>query len=192
MFATSKLPPGVTAVPDEDLTVFLVSEPTVAEEPVVRARRSRRAGGSSRKRRPRSQKRPRGAEAIKSPALARGACYHLASGRWARQSRSTIRWHPAQCRFLVAEELGSLGLRSRSALNAKWDAEVALFGGRLLMKPQTFMNPRAARQSQITPDYRRIDQSEILVIVDDAAIRLGELRLRPPGSAGGTTGSNRS
>jgi large subunit ribosomal protein L25 len=30
-----KLPPGVTAVPDEDLTVFLVSEPTVAEEPVV-------------------------------------------------------------------------------------------------------------------------------------------------------------
>jgi large subunit ribosomal protein L25 len=30
-----KLPPGVTAVPDEDLTVFLVSEPTVVEEPVV-------------------------------------------------------------------------------------------------------------------------------------------------------------
>ena len=30
-----KLPPGVTAVPDEELTVFLVSEPTVAEEPVV-------------------------------------------------------------------------------------------------------------------------------------------------------------
>src|SRR5262245_17536591 len=30
-----KLPPGVTAVSDEDLTVFLVSEPTVAEEPVV-------------------------------------------------------------------------------------------------------------------------------------------------------------
>jgi large subunit ribosomal protein L25 len=32
-----KLPKGVTAVPDEDLTVFLVSEPTVAEEPVVEA-----------------------------------------------------------------------------------------------------------------------------------------------------------
>jgi large subunit ribosomal protein L25 len=30
-----KLPPGVTAVPDEDLTVFLVSEPTVAEEPTA-------------------------------------------------------------------------------------------------------------------------------------------------------------
>jgi large subunit ribosomal protein L25 len=29
-----KLPPGVTAVPDEELTVFLVSEPTVAEETV--------------------------------------------------------------------------------------------------------------------------------------------------------------
>ncbi|HEY5742042.1 MAG TPA: 50S ribosomal protein L25 [Terrimicrobiaceae bacterium] len=30
-----KLPPGVTAVADEELTVFLVSEPTVAEEPVA-------------------------------------------------------------------------------------------------------------------------------------------------------------
>jgi large subunit ribosomal protein L25 len=30
-----KLPPGVTAVPDEDHTIFLVSEPTVAEEPVI-------------------------------------------------------------------------------------------------------------------------------------------------------------
>ena len=30
-----KLPPGVTAVPDEELTVFLVSEPTVAEEPIA-------------------------------------------------------------------------------------------------------------------------------------------------------------
>ena len=27
----------MTAVPDEDLTVFLVSEPTVAEEPVIAA-----------------------------------------------------------------------------------------------------------------------------------------------------------
>jgi large subunit ribosomal protein L25 len=32
-----KLPPGVVAVPDGDLTVFLVSEPTVAEEPAVAA-----------------------------------------------------------------------------------------------------------------------------------------------------------
>jgi large subunit ribosomal protein L25 len=32
-----KLPQGVTAVPDEDLTVFLVSEPTVAEEPAIEA-----------------------------------------------------------------------------------------------------------------------------------------------------------
>ena len=30
-----KLPAGVVAVPDEELTVFLVSEPTVAEEPAV-------------------------------------------------------------------------------------------------------------------------------------------------------------
>ena len=32
-----KLPAGVVAVPDGDLTVFLVSEPTVAEEPAVAA-----------------------------------------------------------------------------------------------------------------------------------------------------------
>jgi large subunit ribosomal protein L25 len=30
-----KLPAGVVAVPDGDLTVFLVSEPTVVEEPAV-------------------------------------------------------------------------------------------------------------------------------------------------------------
>jgi large subunit ribosomal protein L25 len=32
-----RLPPGVAAVPDEDLTVFIVSEPTVAEEEPVAA-----------------------------------------------------------------------------------------------------------------------------------------------------------
>ncbi len=32
-----KLPAGVVAVPDGDLTVFLVSEPTVAEEPAIAA-----------------------------------------------------------------------------------------------------------------------------------------------------------
>ena len=62
-----------------------------------------------------------------------------------------------------------------------------MFGGRLLMKPQTFMNLSGEAVANYAR-YHRIDQSEILVIVDDAAIRLGELRLRPSGSAGGHNG----
>ena len=44
------------------------------------------------------------------------------------------------------------------------------------------------RRSRNYARYHRIDLSEILIIVDDAAIRLGELRLRPSGSAGGHNG----
>jgi peptidyl-tRNA hydrolase, PTH1 family len=88
--------------------------------------------------------------------------------------------------FLVVEELARRAAIS-FRFEAKWDAEVALFGGRLLMKPQTFMNLSGEAVANYAR-YHRIDQSEILVIVDDAAIRLGELRLRPSGSAGGHNG----
>ena len=55
------------------------------------------------------------------------------------------------------------------------------------MKPQTFVNSSGEAVTNYAR-YHRINQSEILVIVDDAAIRLGELRLRPSGSAGGRNG----
>ena len=69
----------------------------------------------------------------------------------------------------------------------RWDSEVAQCGGRMLMKPQTFMN-LSGEAVQNYARYHRIDHSEILVVLDDAAIPLGELRLRPSGSAGGHNG----
>jgi peptidyl-tRNA hydrolase, PTH1 family len=88
--------------------------------------------------------------------------------------------------FLVVDELAR---RAAVAFRfePKWDAEVAPYGGRMLMKPQTFMNLSGEAVANYA-HYHRIDHSEILVILDDAAIRLGELRLRPSGSAGGHNG----
>ena len=88
--------------------------------------------------------------------------------------------------FLVVEELARR-VAVTFRFEPKWDAEVASFGGRLLMKPQTFMNLSGEAVANYAR-YHRINQSEILVILDDAAIRLGDLRLRPSGSAGGHNG----
>ena len=88
--------------------------------------------------------------------------------------------------FLVVDELAR-----RAAVGfcfePKWDAEIAPFGGRMLMKPQTFMN-LSGEAVQNYVQYHRINHSEILIVLDDAAIPLGELRLRPSGSAGGHNG----
>jgi PTH1 family peptidyl-tRNA hydrolase len=88
--------------------------------------------------------------------------------------------------FLVLDELAR-----RAAVEfrfePKWDSEVALCGGRMLMKPQTFMNLSGEAVGNYTR-YHRIGHAEVLVILDDAAICLGELRLRPSGSAGGHNG----
>jgi PTH1 family peptidyl-tRNA hydrolase len=88
--------------------------------------------------------------------------------------------------FLVVDELAR---RAAVAFHfePKWDAEVALCGGRMLMKPQTFMN-LSGEAIENYVRYHRIDYSEVLVVLDDAAIPLGELRLRPTGSAGGHNG----
>jgi peptidyl-tRNA hydrolase, PTH1 family len=88
--------------------------------------------------------------------------------------------------FLVVDELArraAVGFR----FEPKWDAEVAPFGGRMLMKPQTFMN-LSGEAVQNYVNYHRISHPEVLIVLDDAAIPLGELRLRPSGSAGGHNG----
>jgi len=88
--------------------------------------------------------------------------------------------------FLVVDELAR-----RAAVEfrfePKWDAEVAVCGGRVLMKPQTFMNLSGESVGNYAR-YHRLEPSEVLVISDDAALSLGELRLRKSGSAGGQNG----
>ncbi|CAN5612189.1 aminoacyl-tRNA hydrolase [soil metagenome] len=88
--------------------------------------------------------------------------------------------------FLVVDELARrAAVEFRS--EPKWDAEVAICGGRILMKPQTFMNLSGESLGNYAR-YHRLEPSEVLVIMDDAALPLGDLRLRKSGSAGGQNG----
>ena len=88
--------------------------------------------------------------------------------------------------FLVADELAR---RSACAFsfNTKWNSNVATSGGRTIMKPQTFMN----LSGEAVADYARyfkLQREEIMVIIDDASLSLGALRLRRSGTAGGHNG----
>jgi peptidyl-tRNA hydrolase, PTH1 family len=88
--------------------------------------------------------------------------------------------------FLVLDELAR-----RAAIefrfDPKWNAEVAQCGGRMLMKPQTFMNLSGEAVGNYAR-YHRLTSADILVAFDDTALALGDLRLRPSGSAGGHNG----
>lgn len=88
--------------------------------------------------------------------------------------------------FLVVDELARRAA-APFRFESKWDAEVAECGGRLLMKPQTFMNLSGESVGNYAR-YRRLDPSEVLVVIDDAALPFGDLRFRRSGSAGGHNG----
>jgi len=72
-------------------------------------------------------------------------------------------------------------------LEPKWNAAIARCGGRTLMRPQTFMN----LSGQAAGDFARfhkIEAHELLVISDDSALPIGDLRIRCSGSSGGHNG----
>jgi peptidyl-tRNA hydrolase, PTH1 family len=66
-------------------------------------------------------------------------------------------------------------------------AEVARHGSLVLLKPQTFMN-ESGRAVQAWLNWLKWEIGEVLAVVDDVALPLGELRFRPGGSAGGHNG----
>ena len=57
----------------------------------------------------------------------------------------------------------------------------------LLCRPQTFMNASGVSVRTVA-DYYGVTLSRLLVVVDDADLPLGEIRLRPIGSSGGHHG----
>ena len=57
----------------------------------------------------------------------------------------------------------------------------------LLCQPQTFMNASGEAVAAVAAFYR-VAVPQVLVIVDDADLPLGEIRLRPGGGAGGHHG----
>jgi len=69
----------------------------------------------------------------------------------------------------------------------KWNAAIAMAGGVILCKPQSFMNLSGESIGAISR-YYKIEPIQVLAIFDDVALPLGRIRIRPGGSSGGHNG----
>ncbi|MCU0771090.1 MAG: aminoacyl-tRNA hydrolase [Verrucomicrobia bacterium] len=95
----------------------------------------------------------------------------------------------------------NIGFLSVEALAARWAASWreertfearlagASVGGQrvLLCEPLTFMNASGAAVRAVA-DFHRVPVERLLVLMDDADLPLGEIRLRPSGGTGGHHG----
>ncbi|NQT90582.1 MAG: aminoacyl-tRNA hydrolase [Candidatus Omnitrophica bacterium] len=92
--------------------------------------------------------------------------------------------------FRVIEELAAadhLKLKKR-LFDRKMMAEISIEGEpSVLMQPLTFMNLSGGCIADYV-NYRKIPLDNILVICDDINLSLGQIRIRPQGSAGGHNG----
>jgi len=92
--------------------------------------------------------------------------------------------------FLVLERLAERR-RANWSLEKKFNARIARVeqdGKRaLLCEPQTFMNSSGEAVADVLSFYQATP-ARLLVVVDDADLPLGEIRMRPSGSSGGHHG----
>jgi PTH1 family peptidyl-tRNA hydrolase len=92
--------------------------------------------------------------------------------------------------FLAVERLAERW-KAEWSYEKKFEARLARAqrsaGPVLLAEPQTYMNSSGESVGAILAFYR-IPPSSVLVVVDDADLPLGELRMRPSGSSGGHHG----
>ena len=88
--------------------------------------------------------------------------------------------------FMVIDSLAS---RSEVTLEGSrsWNCRLGKWGSVLLVKPLCYMNQSGDVIGPLAC-YFKIPSEEILVVVDDVALPLGRLRLRPSGSDGGHHG----
>ena len=91
--------------------------------------------------------------------------------------------------FRVVDALAQkLGVDFQSWQNAGIYAKVVIGGQEVLLaKPMTYMNLSGQLVSGLARFYK-IPPSNILICFDDMALKLGDIRLRPSGSAGGQKG----
>ena len=82
----------------------------------------------------------------------------------------------------LAAELGSTWEKS-----SKWEALTAKAGEVFLAKPISFMN-RSGHPLHAIAQFYKIAPQEILVVLDDFALPLGRIRIRPDGGTGGHNG----
>jgi PTH1 family peptidyl-tRNA hydrolase len=82
----------------------------------------------------------------------------------------------------LAAEWGLSWQQSKS-----WHALWAKGENAILVKPTSYMN-RSGDPVQAVAHFYKVEPSEILVVLDDTALELGRLRLRPDGGTGGHNG----
>src|SRR2546428_12816790 len=71
--------------------------------------------------------------------------------------------------------------------STRWDALTSKHGDTLLAKPTSFMN-RSGYPLVAIAQFYKIATPEILVVLDDLALPLGRIRIRPSGGTGGPKG----
>jgi len=88
--------------------------------------------------------------------------------------------------FMVVDHLAAQ-FGSTWEKSTKWDAVTLKHGNTLLAKPMTFMN-RSGYPLVAIAQFYKIAPPEILVVLDDLALPLGRIRIRPGGGTGGHNG----
>lgn len=88
--------------------------------------------------------------------------------------------------FMVVDHLaGQSGATWEKS--TKWEALTAKSGSATLVKPLSFMN-RSGHPLLAVAQFYKIEPPEILVVLDDLALPLGRIRIRPDGGTGGHNG----
>ena len=88
--------------------------------------------------------------------------------------------------FMILDRLASKAGKVFKRESA-WNAEVAVHEGVVLCKPTGYMNRSGEAVAPVSGFYK-IPANEILLVLDDAALPLGRIRLRLNGSSGGHNG----
>ncbi len=97
---------------------------------------------------------------------------------------------PHNVGFMVVERLAER-LGAKFKLQSRFEARVAAAGHEgcelLLVEPQTYMNSSGRAVAAVLA-YRKLVAADLLVVVDDADLPLGSLRLRKKGGSAGHRG----
>ena len=88
--------------------------------------------------------------------------------------------------FMVVDHLAAQ-FGSTWEKSTKWDALISKHANTLLAKPMSFMN-RSGYPLVAIAQFYKIAPPEILVVLDDLALPLGRIRIRPGGGSGGHNG----
>jgi peptidyl-tRNA hydrolase, PTH1 family len=88
--------------------------------------------------------------------------------------------------FMMIDHLAAQ-LGSNWEKSTKWEALTSKHGHTLLAKPMSFMN-RSGYPLVALAQFYKIAAPEILVVLDDLALPLGRIRIRPGGGSGGHNG----